>query len=134
MRPTKVVLDTSAYSQLRVGHPAVVDAVARASIVYVPTTVLGELEAGFLLGRRYQENTQALTEFLSEPFVAILSVTADVAKRYGKVFMQLRKAGTPVPVNDIWIAATALDAGAHLLTLDRDFDHIVDLEHTVFAV
>ena len=65
----RLVLDTSAYSHLRAGHALVHDYVTTASVVFMPVTVLGELEAAFELGRRVRENRQALTEFLEEPFV-----------------------------------------------------------------
>ena len=82
----------------------------------MPATVLGELEAGFLLGQRTRENRVALSEFLEEPFVSVLPTTPEVARRYGEIFARLRKAGTPIPVNDIWIAAATVDCGGHLLT------------------
>jgi len=129
---SRVALDTSAYSWLRMGHDTVLDAVAAAETVYVPATVLGELEAAFLLGNRYRENARILEEFLAEPFVEALAVTPDVARRYGRVFSQLRRAGTPIPVNDLWIAAAAIDRGAHLLTFDSDFGRVAELDCTVF--
>jgi tRNA(fMet)-specific endonuclease VapC len=107
------------------------DWIARASIVYVPTVVLGELHAGFLIGSRRQENEQTLDEFLSEPFVEVFGVDRDVAQRYGEIFADLRRAGTPIPTNDIWIAASTLIAGGHLVTFDADFQQIPSLHHTI---
>jgi tRNA(fMet)-specific endonuclease VapC len=126
------VLDTSAYSQLRRGEARVVSAVADAEVVFVPVTVLGELDAGFRLGSRYRDNQRALEEFLREPYVKILDVTADVAIRYGELFAALRRAGTPIPVNDIWIAAVTLGSGAHLITFDDDFAKVTGLQHTLW--
>jgi tRNA(fMet)-specific endonuclease VapC len=128
----RVVLDTSAYSHFRANHHDVVDRIAGADLVYVPTIVLGELEGAFRLGRRAADNRAKLDEFLEEDFVAVLPVTSDVARRYGELFMELRRAGTPIPVNDIWIAAATIDAGAHLLSFDSDFDRITRLERTIF--
>jgi tRNA(fMet)-specific endonuclease VapC len=125
---TRLVLDTSAYSRLRSGHPSVLDALAAAEVVLVPVTVLGELEAGFELGSRAKENRAVLAEFLAESFVEVLEVTRSAARRYGRIFAQLRRAGTPIPVNDIWIAAVTLDCGARLLTFDRDFARVEGLE------
>jgi len=101
---------------------------ASAEIALLPATVLGELEAGFELGRRGRENRVALDSFLQEPFVAILPTTPDVARRYGQIFTRLRKAGTPIPTNDIWIAAAAIDAGGCLLTFDDHFSRVPDLD------
>lgn len=129
----RLVLDTSAYSHFRHGHDAVLDFIAASEVVLIPTTVLGELEAGFELGTRQKENRISLGEFLNEPFVSTLAVTPATARRYGHVFAQLRRAGTPIPVNDIWIAATVLDSGAHLLTFDNDFRHVSSLDCTILA-
>lgn len=130
----RLVLDTSAYSHFRTGHPRVLDFIAAAEIVLLPTIVIGELEAGFILGRRERENRTLLAEFLSEPFVSALPVTPTVAHHYGRLFAGLRRAGTPIPINDIWIAATTLDCGGHLLTFDGDFNKLPFVDRTVLAV
>lgn len=75
-----------------------------------------------------------LAEFLSESFVSTLPVTPSVAHQYGKLFAALRRAGTPIPINDIWIAATTLDCGGHLLTFDGDFDNLPSVDRTVLPV
>lgn len=129
----RLVLDTSAYSHFRAGDERVLDLIAAAEVVLLPTIVLGELEAAFALGRRERENRELLAAFLAEPFVSILPVTPAVARRYGRVFADLRRAGTPIPTNDIWIAATTLDCGGHLLTFDGDFDAVAALDHTVLT-
>ncbi len=127
----RLILDTSAYSHFRRGHNLVLDFVAGAGIVFLPTTVLGELEAGFELGSRAKDNRLLLGEFLDEPFVSSLPVTAAVARRYGQVFAELRRNGTPIPVNDIWIAASSLDCGGHLLTFDHDYKNVASLDCTI---
>ena len=73
--------------------------------------MLGELEAGFELGSRVRENRIVLAEFLEEPFVGTLPTTREVAGRYGRLFAELRRAGTPVPINDVWIAAATVALG-----------------------
>ena len=127
----RVVLDTSAYSEMRAGHEEVLDSIAAAEMVLMPVTVIGELEAAFEFGRRSRENRSILEEFLAEPFVVTLGVTARVARTYGRHFARLRRAGTPIPVNDLWIAAETLDCGGHLLTFDRHFERIDGLDCTV---
>jgi tRNA(fMet)-specific endonuclease VapC len=128
-RVARLVLDTSAYSYFRRGHAEVLDALARAERVLIPTTVLGELEAAFELGGRARENRRVLDDFIGEPFVDLLDTTASVARHYGRVFSELKRAGTPLPVNDIWIAAATLDCGGTLVTFDRDFERIGGLDH-----
>lgn len=130
--PSRIVLDTSVYSHLRRGAAAAIDTVSRATLVFLPVTVLGELEAGFRGGSRYRENRRALEEFLREPSVQVLETTADVARLYGEAFASLKRAGTPIPVNDIWIAAATRGCGAHLITYDEDFSHVEGLPHTLF--
>jgi len=125
---SRLVLDTSAYSRLRHGHETVLAAVAAAESVLMPTTVLGELEAAFELGSRSKENRVVLGEFLGEPFVSVLPITRSIARHYGQVFARLRRAGTPIPVNDIWIAAATLDCGGRLLTFDQHFSRIQELD------
>ena len=124
-----LVLDTSAYAHLRAGHAVVLDYVAEAAMVALPVTVLGELEAGFELGRRTKENRQTLSEFLDEPFVSVLEATAQTALHYARIFTALRRAGTPIPINDVWIAAATEESRGRLLTFDRDFCRIATLDH-----
>jgi tRNA(fMet)-specific endonuclease VapC len=126
---SRLVLDTSAYSFFRTGHAEVLDALARAERVLIPVTVLGELEAAFELGTRQRENRRALETYLEEPYVDVLPLGAPVARQYGRIFGALRRAGTPLPVNDIWIAASTLDCGGTLLTFDRDFARVPGLDH-----
>jgi tRNA(fMet)-specific endonuclease VapC len=128
---SRLVLDTSAYGRFRQGHAKVLDLLAAADSILLPTIVLGELEAGFELGRRARENRTVLAELLEEPFVDVLPVTPSVARRYGLVFAQLRRAGTPIPVTDIWIAATALDCGGHLVAFDGHFAQVAGLDCTL---
>ena len=124
----RLALDTSAYSRLRAGDRRVHDLMAAAEIVLVPATVLGELHGAFELGSRGRENRVALAEFLAESFVMVVPTSATVARQYGRVYAALRRAGTPIPVNDIWIAAGAIDQGACLLTFDHDFDKVPGLD------
>ena len=128
-----LVLDTSAYSHFRSGTTSVLEAITRAEIVGLPVIVLGELEAAFALGKREAENRMMLAEFLAESFVSVLPVTPAVARRYGRLFADLRRAGTPIPINDVWIAATTLECGGRLLTLDQDFGRIATLDCTLLT-
>lgn len=128
----RLVLDTSAYSHLRTGHDQVLDQVANAAVVVMPAVVLGELEAGFELGRRTQENRRMLAEFLDEPFVSVMGVTATTVRYYARTFASLRRAGTPIPINDVWIAAATMECNGHLLTFDRDYLRVTNLDHTLF--
>ena len=121
---TRICLDTSAYSNFRRGESRVVEHLDRAQWVGVPSVVIGELRAGFLIGRRSDENIGELEEFLRHPAVEVVAVDRDVAQIYGEIFAELRARGRPVPTNDIWIAASATRAGATVLTFDTHFREI----------
>lgn len=133
-RVRRLVLDTSAYSHFRRGHAGTLDALARAERVLIPVTVLGELEAAFELGSRARDNRRVLDDWLAEPFVDLIDTTDSVARHFGRVFSTLKREGTPLPVNDIWIAAATLDCGGALLTFDRDFERIPGLDVTKLEV
>ena len=122
---TKLCLDTSAYSNFRRGESQVVEHLDRAAWVGVPSVVIGELRAGFLIGIRTDENIDQLEEFLRHPAVEVVAVDENVAQIYGEIFADLRARGHPLPTNDIWIAASAARAGATVLTFDAHFREVV---------
>lgn len=117
----RVCLDTSAYSHFRRGDPIVVELVTAARQVLLPTVVLGELRVGFALGSQRAKNEQALKEFMSQEVVTVMDVTEETSAFYADVLVALRRAGTPIPSNDIWIAALAIQHSATLLSYDEDF-------------
>ena len=119
-----VLLDTSAYSALQRGDTKVLAVMQRARAVAIPVVVLGELHSGFLLGNRCAENEELLARFMSKASVSVLNVAEETALRYAEVDVFLRKKGRPIPRNDVWIAALALEHGMHLLTLDMHFGEI----------
>ena len=117
---------------LRRGHDDVLDIVSESSRILIPMTVFGELYAGFRLGQRFEDNRARFDEFLGEEGVELTPVDRSIAERYGQLFAQLRRAGTPLPTNDIWIAACAGAKGARLVTYDTDYLMIPDLELSLF--
>ena len=119
-----VLLDTSAYSAMLRGHQPVLDVLRRSQTVAVSAVALGELYSGFRAGNRWAENTAQLAQFLGKPSVRVLDVTEETALRYAEVDVYLRKKGRPIPRNDVWIAAVALEHGLQLLTLDGHFREI----------
>jgi len=123
----KACLDTCAYSRLMCGNQELRSFLEACTILFVPVVVLGELHAGFGAGSRTRENERQLLAFLETPGVRIQDATWDVARRYALLVNFLRKAGRPIPANDIWIAATALELGARLVTYDAHFAKIPGL-------
>lgn len=121
---SRYVLDTSGYSHFKRGDREIVELIDAAVWIGIPSIVLGELWTGFLAGRRPERNEQELQDFLEHPAVSEVAVDAVVARVYAEIVMALREAGTPLPVNDIWIAACAATAGAPVLTYDQHFHRI----------
>ena len=119
-----VTLDTSAYSQMRRGNQAILDVVRRSGTIALSAIVLGELHSGFRACNRYAKNIAQLAQFLDKPSVRVLNVTEETALRYAEIEVYLRKKGRPIPRNDVWIAAVALEHGLQLVTLDAHFREI----------
>jgi tRNA(fMet)-specific endonuclease VapC len=118
----KVCIDTNAYSAFKRGDAMVIAILEAAEEVLVPAIVLGELHAGFQVGARAQRNTRELEDFLRKPGVRVADVDRLVAERYGLLFRALKALGKPVPTNDLWIAAIAVETGSRVLSNDSHFD------------
>jgi tRNA(fMet)-specific endonuclease VapC len=129
----KILLDTNAYTALRRGHEVVADHVRQAEEVLFSAVVAGELLFGFWNGTRYEENVSSLRAFLDDPNVRLMQVTWDTAEFFGRISTALRKKGRPIPTNDIWIAAHALETGAYLISSDPHFENIDGLSLHAFA-
>lgn len=123
----KICLDTNAYAAFKRSVPPLKELLESAEEVFVPTIVLGELYAGFQMGSKTQQNIQELKEFLESPGVSVLSMTHEIAERYGRLIKILKDNGTPLPVHDIWIAAATFESGARLVTYDGHFNKIPGL-------
>ncbi len=122
MRP--IAIDTNADTAFKRGDAAIVSVLQHAPIIIVCAAVLGELLVGFAAGQRQGANRSELTKFLSVPRVKVVASTAATADLYALVYAALRRKGKPIPTNDLWIAASSLEHGAALLTLDAHFQHI----------
>lgn len=120
----KILLDTNAYTSYLTGDPAVLDALAEAQIIYLSIFVLGELYAGFKGGNREIENHKILRTFIHKPPVNILEANNETAEIFGKVKNGLKTAGTPLPINDVWIAAHAMETGSVIVTYDLHFSKV----------
>lgn len=122
MRP--IALDTNAYTAFKRGDAAIVAVLQHAPSLIVCATVLGELLGGFAAGKRESANRSELTQFINVPRVKVVPITAATADLYALVYAVLRRKGQPIPTNDLWIAASSLEHGAALLTLDAHFQNI----------
>ena len=129
---SRVTLDTSSYAAFKRSHPGVVKRLRRAREILVPAVVLGELLGGFEAGTRSRRNRDELRAFLDSPRVRLVSITAETAERYAVIYASLRAAGTAISTNDLWIAASTMEHGTELVTLDRDFSHVAQILLTLF--
>ena len=120
----KVCLDTNAYSDLRRGNERLLSLLNGCDEILVPAAVYAELMYGFLRGSKFSENESLLNEFLLENGVTFQPVTQSIAERWSYVKAILIKNGTPIPDNDIWIAATALETGSRVASYDHHFDFV----------
>ena len=116
-----LLLDTNAYSKYLRGDPRILDALAGAGLVYMSVFVLGELFSGFQSGSKEKANRQILEAFIAKPVVRVLDATRETADYFGLIKSSLEKAGRPIPLNDVWIAAHALETGSVLVTYDTHF-------------
>jgi len=122
-----VALDTNTYASFKRGNQELRRMFENADEILVPVTVLGELYSGFQIGRLKEKNMLELEQFLAVPGIRTVSITPDTAFRYGFLVKQLRRQGTPIPTNDIWIAAVVMEAGSILISRDSHFSHVPGL-------
>lgn len=122
----KFLLDTNIVIALFSGDTAVQDKVASANEIIVPAIVLGELYFGARKSSRVQDNLDCINNFAAS--CAILSCDSRTAWEYGLIKNQLREKGHPIPENDIWIAALARQYKLILVTRDKHFDEVEDIE------
>ena len=123
----RLALDTNRYTDLCRGDVSVVETVELADEVWVPFIVLGELRAGFAVGSQGLHNEAVLRRFLLKPGVGVLYADEQTTHHYGTVYRQLRKQGTPIPTNDMWIAALVLQHSLVLCARDAHFDVLPQL-------
>ncbi|WP_277058433.1 type II toxin-antitoxin system VapC family toxin [Trichlorobacter lovleyi] len=123
----QLIIDTNIYAAFKRNDPVVLGILRQAETIAVNTVVIGELLAGFKGGNKEALNRKELDLFLDTPRVQFCTVEETTAEFFALIFNNLKQAGKPIPVNDIWIAASAMQHGRTLLTLDSHFSHIAGL-------
>ncbi len=128
----KLVLDTNIYIDFAAGVEEAVEFIAtNGEYLFLPSIVIGELEYAFMKGRQQQLNERKLQQFISRLGVDIIPVDADVARRYGSIYLSLRGQGTKIPINDVWIAACCMEVGGTLLSHDKHFQFVNQIETVI---
>jgi tRNA(fMet)-specific endonuclease VapC len=117
----RILIDTNIYSAFKSNDHEIVRALQTVDEIHVSTTVLGELLAGFKAGSSEARNRRELEGFLNRPRIYFDSIDAGTAEFYAHVYLMLRVKGAPIPTNDIWIAASAMQHGLALYSRDRHF-------------
>jgi tRNA(fMet)-specific endonuclease VapC len=128
----KILLDTSAYVGFKRNNKKVVEIITRAETILFSPIALGELLFGFRNGTRFNENMSDLDKFLVHEAVDLVQIGKITSDRYSRIAAQLKRQGTPIPTNDIWIAAQTMEHGAELVSSDQHFGKIIGLVHTIF--
>jgi predicted nucleic acid-binding protein len=130
----RLLLDTSAYSAFMRGHAEIRAAIQDNEEIFLNAVILGELIAGFIKGGWRRKNENELRRFLASPRVGVLDVTEETAERYAVILNSLWRAGTPIPTNDIWIAASAMEHGLRLVTTDDHYQKVPQVMTDYFPV
>ncbi len=125
MRP--VIVDTNAYASFKRADPSIIEVVQHAEIIGITPIVIGELLAGFDGGNRATQNRVELQKFLESSRVKVYNITIDTGHFFSEIYCSLKVKGKPIPTNDMWIAALAIEHGCVVCTSDKHFSFIEGL-------
>jgi len=125
MRP--ILMDTNAYVAFKHGEESIIEVIKYAEVIGMSPIVLGELLGGFDCGSKTRKNREELQTFLESSRIRLFSLTSDTANFYSHIYSSLRRKGKPIPSNDMWIAAQALEHGCVLCSYDQHFKVIEGL-------
>lgn len=129
----KIALDSNRYTDMCRGIPDVVEVIEEAVEIHLPLIVIAEQRAGFAHGTNREKNERVLTRFLNNPGVFVLAPDEQTTFFYADAYAYLRRKGKPIPTNDLWIAALALQHQLVLFDRDADFDHLPQLARLKIA-
>jgi tRNA(fMet)-specific endonuclease VapC len=124
---TSLFIDTNIYSLAMKNDENAVNILRSTEKIFISSIVIGELISGFKYGKKELKNMSLFYEFLDSPRVEVVDITENTAIHYSQIFLDLRKAGTPIPTNDMWIASTAKEKGTYLATMDKHFKYVPGL-------
>jgi predicted nucleic acid-binding protein len=127
----RIALDTNRLTDLFQGDAALAAFLGACDEVWIPFVVLAEMKAGFYGGARQAHNEALLANLLARETVSILFAGRETTEQYARLFVQLKRAGTPVPDNDLWIAAVVIEHDLALVTRDRHFDKLPQLRRAM---
>ena len=134
MEKQRVILDSSAYGAFLRGNPDIKSSLQQAEEIFLNPVILGELVAGFLMEKNEKKNRAILRDFMSSSRVNIVEIDEETSERYAVISNYLRTIGTPIPTNDIWIAASAMQHGLKIVTTDRHYLRVPQIITQFFEV
>lgn len=120
----RIIIDTNIYVAFKRNIQSVVEVLMKVEYIGINIIVLGELHSGFKGGSKENLNKQELEQFLDKPRVEVIPIDEITAEFYAQVYWNLRRKGNPIPTNDMWIAASALQYGLALFSLDAHFNKV----------
>ena len=123
----RIIIDTNFYAAFKKNDADAVAILRQAEYIGVNSVILGELLAGFRCGNRERQNRLELDQFFASARVDTITLDDETAEFYAQVFSELRSKGRPIPSNDLWLAASALQHGLALATYDEHFSSISGL-------
>lgn len=123
----RIVVDTNVLSALFSGNKAVAQKLTEYNEIILPFAVVAELLSGYKYGTLYDQNKKIIDSFLDEAAVSVAYPDSKTIEIYSDFYAFLRKQGTPIPIHDIWIAATAYQLSEKLYTFDTDFNNLPQL-------
>jgi tRNA(fMet)-specific endonuclease VapC len=120
----RIIIDTNRYRDFCEGTGEALEVIRRAETIFLPFITLAELRAGFAAGRQGPLNDRVLTRFINKPRVKLLFPDEETTRQYGYLYKQLRSQATPIPTNDLWIAALAVQHDLFIFSRDEHFAHL----------
>ena len=130
----KLVFDTSSYCDFAEGLPDAVNAISTyGQSIFIPSVVLGELLFGFMKGTKQGFNERKLRQIVNRLKIEIIDINADVARKYAMIYLSLQRKGTKIPMNDVWVAASCMEVGGTLITRDKHFEYVDQIETMVLS-
>ena len=127
MEIKRVLIDTNIYIEFLRGNENINNILSSADFIAFSVISIGEILAGFKIWSDEKKYLNELDEFLYSPRLIIYDIDSETSEFYAKIHNELRIAGNPIPTNDMWIAALALQHGIKLLTNDRHFTKVAGL-------
>ena len=127
MEIKRVLIDTNIYIEFLRGDENISNILSSADLIAFSVISIGEILSGFKIWGDEKKYLNELDQFLYSPRLLIYDIDSETSEFYAKIYNELRIAGNPIPANDMWIAALALQHGIKLLTNDRHFTKVAGL-------